>query len=214
MKKQMSLLAVLLILFQCKGPEVYVKKGFNLNDSQKKYAILNFSYSGESLTSKLALKTADRFASLLYIKRKLSVIDRSLVKAAVIKFGIKANDRLSLEDISKLKKELNADYLILGNLHSTASARLIDENRQTDLSLNIRILTAENGDAQAMAYWHLKTDNNVSVTIEALIKKIIDRLNDNPDIEDENKPNIEIRPAVVDSGAVSYRNKTAPSHFH
>jgi hypothetical protein len=65
-----------------------------------------------------------------------------------------------------------------------------------------------------MAYWHLKTDNNVSVTIEALIKKIIDRLNDNPDIEDENKPNIEITPAVVDSGAVSYRNKTAPSHFH
>ena len=161
---------------QCAAPKIQVNQNLDFKDSEKKYAVLNFDYQGLNLSSKIAKSAADRLAAQLYIKNKLSVIDRSIVKSVLAKNGIKANGRLSGEELKKIAAELKADYFILGSLFSGTSINVSNDNRKVEVSLNLRILDAGSGSVQAMAYHSISSDKNISKIVEKLITQIVNAL--------------------------------------
>lgn len=203
MKRIWLFIFVAFLLIQCAAPEIKVNRQLDFRDSKKKYAILNFDYQGMNLSSKIARSAADLLAAQLYIKTKLSVIDRSIVKAVLAKNNIKASGRLSEDELNKMAMELNADYFILGSLVSNTSIEEANDNREVDISLNLRILDARRGEVQAMAYHSISSDKNISKIMEMLITQIVDALGKQ---KNKTEPEKTLQPAIRDTISVNVKN--------
>jgi len=54
--------------------------GFDIRDDDVCLAVMNFDYNGHGLSAKLALKAADNITADLFIKKRVNVVDRNLVR--------------------------------------------------------------------------------------------------------------------------------------
>ena len=171
-------LIIFAFLFLSCAPSPYIRNtdGIDFKNPDATYAVLNFEYSGLDLSSKTAKNAADFLSARLFIDKKLSIIDRSMVRAAIKKYEITSQGRLSKEEISKLASELNADYLVLGSLVSVGSTENYYEPGAITLSLTIRFIETGSGKVVAIASRQMSKKGNITKNLEELIRKIVDSI--------------------------------------
>lgn len=164
------------MFLSCSTVQVKINKSLKLNYEHKKFAVLNFGYQGFNLSSKLAQYASDQLSAELFLRKHFSIVDRSLVRATLKKYSIRTNQQLTAKDINTLNKELNADYLVLGNLYSESSFSNLTKKHNNIITLNIRFLKADSCNIVGMVTHTISSNESVTKIINRLVKETVDAI--------------------------------------
>lgn len=125
----------------------------NGNDIEESFsvAVLDFEQEGFISGGKLDQFAADELTTLLFLKKKARVVDRSQVTAVFADKGI-SSSVMNIDQIRQLGQALNADYLILGKIIRFDEEMFDPENKEeVSIQITFRIISTEDGSVAGMA---------------------------------------------------------------
>jgi hypothetical protein len=145
---------------------------FDLKDSDVRLAVMNFDYNGYGLSSKLALNVADNITADLFIKKRVNVVDRNLVREILIKDENVKRDKYSREDVKRIGSSLNATHIVFGSLYSAGSTEDYYKTEKFHVDLTLRIVAVGNGEVVGVIK-QSTTNSNLELLLDKLVKKIV-----------------------------------------
>jgi len=175
MKFLKYLILLFCLIYGCytHGPYIKFDRNFSLSDSSVTIAVMNFDYSGNFLSSQIALQAADNLTSEIFVKKGIKVIDRSLVKEILKRYDKSKSNRLSKEDIIKIGQDLGANYLVLGSLQSTGSIDDYYESRDYKIEITLRFIDAISSRVVGIIKHRLEDDSEIEIIVNRVIKEIV-----------------------------------------
>ena len=136
-------------------------------------AVLDFTQQSTSMVSNMGKFAADKLTDALFLERQFKVIDRAVVKDAIISMDINNTDLLSLEDIKKLGNLINANFIILGRIQYFTEPEFLNSNSDKELYISFRILSVSSGDIVGIANSKRNFSENIIDELSYVINDLV-----------------------------------------
>lgn len=135
--------------------------------------VLDFSHEGNlGISGKLGSYVADRLTNSLFIKKQYDVVDRTIVKAAMVKSKL-SPEILDKDQISALGEELRADYLIVGKIvELTNPLENLEDDENWSLEISFRVLDTRTHAVKGV----VRTQEKGRREKKVILGKVIDRM--------------------------------------
>ena len=152
------------------GPKVTARIS---SEDTIRIGVLDFSHQGSmGISGKLGEYTADRLTSSLFIKKNYNVVDRTIIKAEMVKSKL-SPEILDSEQISILGEALKADYLIVGDIvELTNQLEDMEEEEAWNMDISFRILDTRTGAVKGVVRTQEKGKGEKKVVLGEIIDKM------------------------------------------
>lgn len=138
---------ICIFLFICCSSNIHFQQ--KLKRKEAKMAVLHFGGKGVSKT--LRYLAADELTTLLYVGKKYSVVDRSLVNAVVQEFEIENPYFLSKEKLITVSDSLSANVIVLGLIENEKDPGVLEKG-ENHFTITLRFLDGKSSDVMGMIY--------------------------------------------------------------
>lgn len=139
-------------------------------------AVLDFEQEGFIGGDRLGGFAADELTSALFIKRKLKVVDRVLIKAKMLEMNIDRS-AMTVHVIRSLASMLNADCFVLGKIVRTDSENIEPAaNVRIRFQISFRILSAKDGSVIGMVTKRLSKKGDIQQILSDAIYKMAEEV--------------------------------------
>lgn len=135
-------------------------------------AILTFTRSGRYLPADAGRRASDRLSETLFIRGRYTVIDRSQVNQVFGYLGIASPEAISPRELENLGRVLNVQYIVAGRIYQEAPVEFMRQDAGRELSLNVRIVSVENGEVVGVARHSIRYRDSFDEALDRLVSKI------------------------------------------
>ena len=144
-------------------------------DGARRIAVLDFEQEGFLSGQRLGRFAADELTSVLFIRQGLRIVDRAQIRAKVIDKKITAT-AMGVDEVAQLGRELEADFLILGEITRLDGLGLdTDEDEEViSVQVSFRVLTTGNGSVIGIVTKQGSSKRDIKILVADLIKKMSD----------------------------------------
>ena len=169
MKRLIGFLCILIFL-NCATNHYFSRK---LKKSKTVIAVLPFTGKGMSKT--LGYLAADELTTLIYIEKKIPVVDRSRVNFILKELEIENPYFLSRDNLTTIADSLGANVIILGMMNRENESP--DPEKSVNyLNITLRFLDAESGEVIGIIYEKDTTGEPPFKVIPVMLENIVRQL--------------------------------------
>ena len=152
-----------------RSPDVLVRNEFTGDG----VAVLDFTQQSTSMVSNMGKLAADKLTDALFLERQFKVIDRAVVKDAIISMDINSTELLSIEDIKKIGSLVNANFIILGRIQYFTEPEFLNSGSEKELYVSFRILSVSSGEVVGIANSKRNFSENVIDELGCVINDLV-----------------------------------------
>lgn len=168
--KKLYIIICILHFISCSSNIHFQQK---LKRKETKMAVLHFSGKGVSKT--LRYLAADELTTLLYVDKKYSVVDRSLVNAVAHEFEIENPYFLSRETLITISDSLSANVIVLGLIENEKDPGILEKG-ENHLKIILRFLDGNSSDVMGMIYEKESSIEPPFKVVPSMLVRMINKL--------------------------------------
>lgn len=143
--------------------------------TEHKYAVLPFTVRGSGTGARVGYQAADRLSTLLSIKKRLEIVDRSFVNGAIQELEIENLYVMPQHQFLEVADTLNADVLILG-MFDYRPLSVYEKKRKAQMLITLRLLESQTGKVLKVVYRKSESKDAVEKQMEKLLLAVVDQI--------------------------------------
>ncbi len=152
------------------SPEIMITESLDSTN----IAILPFSKYGPFLSTLTGTLVADKLSDKLFLTKKFFTVERTKINDVLSTLEIKNPKKINYSEIQKIGTQLNAKFIITGNILQYSDTELIGLDSEYKININFRILSADSGEIVGVVnvVCSYKNTNTIDV-IDSLVNEIV-----------------------------------------
>jgi len=167
--KKLIFILIALLLAQCVP---FRGSGSKLPKENLKIAVLPFTARGPAVSQRTGHIAADKLTTLLFMEKKMPVVDRSQVNYILHERQIENVYFLSGEDLAEIADTLKASVIVLGLIENRTKQKEFETPENT-LAITLRFLDGKTGEILEMANGTKKDKKPPEEMIETILSELI-----------------------------------------
>ncbi|NIR65873.1 MAG: hypothetical protein GWO08_14850 [Gammaproteobacteria bacterium] len=171
MKKITLLVCLALLLQNC----ALFRSPPKLPEKNIKVVVLPFTTRGPNVSNRTGYIAADKLTSFLFVKKKMRVVDRSLVNHTLNRKSIDNVYFLSQQELVEIADTLNASVVVLGLLENRTLQQDMFAS-QNIITVTLRFLAGDSGETLQIVYETQKTDLKPLLVLDEFLETMVDKL--------------------------------------
>ncbi len=174
----LRLLCIVLFLFRCYSNTFFIEKSLIYN-KESRIAVLPFVVRGGGMSKDFGHILADELSHTLFLKKGVSVVDRSQVNKALVILKITNPYYLSRNELRMVSDTLKASTIVMGivdNFNQQGTILSRDFRSVPIITLTIKYLDGKTGNLIGIQVESRKGELSPIMVCREIITKLVDNL--------------------------------------